>query len=125
MSEHHSIDFSGKQFLDYSGGCVVRKMSVPRLDSLFYRPRTVRIILQKFFVVIGFDHERLYSSQTFHDHFRGVTEIGNETEPARAGIKREPDRIDRVVGHRKSLDSDVANLEFRAGAKNSPIRMSI
>ena len=42
----------------------------------------MRIVLQKFFVVIGLDHERLHLAQSFDDQFGHVTEIGDESEAA-------------------------------------------
>src|SRR5207237_2965911 len=54
-----------------------------------------------------------------------VTEIGDKTESTGTGVKREANRIDGIVRHRKSLDKDVADFEFGAGAKNSPVPMSI
>ena len=93
------------------------------LNPLFHRPRPMRIVLQKFFVVIRFDHERLHRAQSFNDHFCWITEIGNETETARAGVKGEPDRIDCVVRHGKRLHGDVTDRELRARSKNSPLAM--
>jgi len=75
--------------------------------------------------MVGFDYERVDLSKPFHDHLCGVTEVGDKPEAARSGIKREADGIDRVVRHRKSLDQDIANLELGAGAKDSPVPMSI
>ena len=60
MSKHDPIDFSGKQFFDHGGGRVIREMSVPRLDPLFHRPGPMRVALQKFFVVVSLDHERVH-----------------------------------------------------------------
>ena len=80
MSEHDTLDFSGYQLLDHTGGSRVRQVPVPRLDSLFHRPRPMRVVLQKFFVVIGLDHQRLNLSQTFDDHFGHVSEVGNKAE---------------------------------------------
>ena len=57
-------------------------MPVSRLDALFHRPRPVPVVLQKFFVVISLDHERLHRSQTFSDQFGYVTEIGDKPEAA-------------------------------------------
>ena len=57
-------------------------MSVSRLDTLFYRPWSMGVILQKFFVVISLDHERLYGSQAFSDQFGYVTEIRDKSEAA-------------------------------------------
>jgi hypothetical protein len=65
-------------------------MAMPRLDSLFHRPRSMRVVLQKFFIVIGLDHERLHLAQSFDDHLGHVAEIGNEAEAACAGLKDEP-----------------------------------
>ena len=43
----------------------------------------MRIVLQKFFVVIRLDHERVDVAQPLDHHLRRVTEIGNESERAR------------------------------------------
>ena len=39
-------------------------------------------------------------------------------------MKREADRIDRVMRHGESLDRDIANGKFRAGAKETPVAMA-
>jgi hypothetical protein len=95
------------------------------LDALFHRPRPVRIVLQKFFVVVGLDHDRADFAQALDDHPRCIAEVGDEPETARAGVKREADRVDRVMRDQKRLHGDVANREFCAGAKNPPVTMSI
>src|SRR5438093_12570922 len=100
-------------------------MSVPRLDPLFHRPWPVRVALQKFFVVVGLDYERVHLSKPFHDHLGGVAQVGNEPEAARSRIKCEADGIDRVVRHRKTLHQNVTNLELSAGPKDPPVAMSI
>ena len=125
MSEHDTLDVSRKELLDHIGGGGVGKMTVPRLNSLFHRPGTMRIALQKFLVVVSFDYQGMNFAQPFHDHLCGVAEVGDESQAAGAGVKSEPDRIDRVVRYRKSLHDNVADREFAAGAKNPPITMSI
>ena len=97
MAKHHPLDFSRKQLLDYAGGGGIGKMTVPRHDPLFHRPGAMRIVLQKFFVMIRFDHEGMHFAQTFDQHLRRVTKIGDEAEPAIAGVKSITDRLDRVV----------------------------
>ncbi len=59
MSEHDALDFSRQQLFDHAGGGGVGKMAMPRLNPLFHRPRPMRIVLQKFFVVVGFDDQRV------------------------------------------------------------------
>ena len=59
MSEHDALDFSQEQFLDDVRRRYVREVTMTRLDSLFYWPRPMRIILQEFFVMIRFNDERL------------------------------------------------------------------
>src|SRR5438105_9228284 len=98
-------------------------MSMPRLNPLFHWPRPMRIVLQKFFVVVRFDHERLHFAQALHNHFRRVSQIGDETKAARSRIKGKPKRIDRIMWHGKSLYCNVANGKLRAGAENSPVPM--
>ena len=98
---------------------------MPRLDSLFHRPRPMRVVLQKFFVVIGLDYERLYLAQSFDDHLGHVTEIGDEPQAARTGVEGETERINRVVRDRKCLHCDVANRKLGTGRENSPVSMSL
>ncbi len=98
---------------------------MPGLDALFHRPGTVRVVLQKFFIVIGLDHQCLHMAQPFHDHFGNVTEIGNKSEAAGTGGKHEPERIDRVVRHGKRLHCHVADRKLRAGGKEPPIAASL
>ena len=62
MAEHDALDFSRQQFLDHTYCRRIRQVPMPRLDPLFDRPRPMRIILQKLFVMIRFDHERLHSA---------------------------------------------------------------
>ena len=85
----------------------------------------MRIVLQEFFVVIGFDHERLRLAQAFDDHLRRVAKIGDETQHTRAGVKCQPKRIDGVVRYGKCLHRDVADRELGTGRKNSPISVPI
>jgi hypothetical protein len=92
-------------------------MSVPRLDALFHRPWPMGIVLQKFFVVISFDHERLHCSQAFSDQLGYVTEIGDESEAARACVKHEPERIHGVVWYGERLQRDIADRKLSASRK--------
>ena len=57
-------------------------MSVPRLNTLFHRPRPVPVILQKFFIVISLNDERLHFSQPFDDQLGHVTEVGDKPKAA-------------------------------------------
>ena len=97
---------------------------MPRLDPLFHRPRPLRIILQKFFVVVRFDDERVHPAQALDQHLGGATEIGDVTEGPRSGVKSETDWIDRVMRYRESLDRNIADGKFRAGAEEAPIAMT-
>ena len=83
------------------------------MDPLFHRPGPMRIVLQKFFIVVRFDHERVHLAQTLDQHLRGVAEIGDISETARTGVKREADRIDRVMRHGKvwTVISQMENSE--------------
>ena len=124
MSEHSALNFSRQQFLDHACRGRVRQMTMPRLDSLFHRPRAMRVVLQKFFVVIGLDHERLHLAQAFNNQFGHVPKIGDEAEAARSGVKNEPQRIDGVVRHGECLHCNVANGKFGTGLKDPPISTS-
>ena len=55
-------------------------MPVARLNPLFHRPGAVRIVLQKLFVVVGLDHERLHRAQALDREAGGVPEVGHVAE---------------------------------------------
>jgi hypothetical protein len=125
VSQHNPFNFSPKQLFNYNRGRSIRQVTMTRLDPLFYRPRAMRIVLQKFLVVIGLDDERVHFAQSFRQHFRGVTKIGDKSERAGAGMKSEPDGIDRVMRNGKGLHNDVADAELSAGMKDSPVSMFV
>jgi hypothetical protein len=121
MTEHDALEFPGEQLLDHGCRRRIRKVTVPRLDPLLHRPGPMRIILQKFFVVIRLDDERLDLAQPLDHHLRRVTKIGDEPECARAGVKRVPDGIDRIVRDGKSLNGDIADRKVRTSPKQLPV----
>ena len=83
------------------------------------------VILQKFFVVISFHHQRLHLSQSFSDQFRDVTEVGNITEAACARLKHESDWVHGVVRHGERLHRDIADRKLNACRDQSPIPTSL
>ena len=121
MTEHDALQFPAQELFDHRRRGRVRQMAVARLDPLFHRPRPMRIGLQHFFVVVGLDHERVHFPQPLDHHLRRIPEIGDEPERAFPGMKRVPDRIDRVVRDGKRLDVNIANREVGAGLEQPPI----
>ena len=109
VTEDNALEFSGKQLLDHGRRRRIRKMTVTRLDPLFHRPGTMRIILQKFFVMIRLDDKRLDLAQPLDHHLRRITKISNKPECVRTGVKGVSNRIDRIVWDGKSLDGDIAD----------------
>jgi hypothetical protein len=85
----------------------------------------MRIVLQKFFVVISLDHQRLHLSQAFSNQLGHVTEIGDEPEAARAGVKHKAERIHSVVRYGERLHRDIADRKLTASRKQSPIPTSL
>jgi hypothetical protein len=126
VTEHNAFNAArGQQLFDHGGGGGVGKMTVTRLDALFHRPGTVRIVLQHFLVVIRLDHESMHFAQPLGQQLGGVTEIGDETEGTPARVQSESDRLDRVVRHGKSLHNNVADGKFRPGPEEAPVPMLI
>src|SRR5204862_896010 len=123
MPEHDALDFSREQFLDHVRRGRVRQMTMTRLNPLFHRPRPMQIVLQKFFVVVRFDHKRLHFAQALHNHFRRVTEIGDKTEAPRSRVKSKTERIDCVMWNWECLHGYVADGELSASAEDSPVPM--
>jgi hypothetical protein len=63
----------------------------------------------------------MHGAQTFDQHFGRVPEIGDEPKPAPARVESVPNRFDCIVRHRKGLNGNIANGEFRAGAEEPPM----
>ena len=123
MTQDHALDFAREKLFDHRRGRRVRKMAVPRHDPLFHRPWPYLTGLEKFLIMIRLDDERVHFAQSFHEHLRGVPEVGDEAEAAASGVKGKADRLDRVVRYRKGLHRDIADREFRAGSEQPPVAM--
>src|SRR6476646_5510564 len=119
MAEHDTFNFSRQQLLEDAGRGGIGKVAVSRHDPLLHRPGPMRIVLQKFLVMIRFDNERMHLPQVFDQHFCRITKISDETEATIAGMKRVTDWVYRIVRDGKTLHQDIADGELGAGAKNS------
>src|ERR1700752_2972952 len=100
-------------------------MTMPGLNSLFYRPGGMFIVLQKFLVMIRFDDESVNFGQALDQQLGRIAEIGDKPKPVRSGVKNKTNRINCIMGHRKTLNRDIANRKLGASAKNSPIPIPI
>ena len=121
MAEHDTFNFSRQQLLKDAGRGSIGKVAMSRHDPLLHRPGPMRIVLQKLFVVVRLDHERVDLAQPLHHHLRRITKIGNETEATIAGVKSVTDWLYGIVWDGKTLHQDIADGELGAGAKNSPV----
>ena len=83
MPEHDPRDFAGQQLRDHGGRGGIGKMAVPRLNPLFHRPGPMRIVLQKFLVVVRLNDESLHLAQTLNRQAGGMPEVGDITERVR------------------------------------------
>jgi len=87
---------------------VVREMAVAAENALLGGPRATSVVLKHFHVVVGFEHERMGGADAFDDEFRGVAEVGEETNVPGCGAQEEPNRIVRIVRHAESINPDVS-----------------
>ena len=94
MAEHHAHNLSRQQLCNDRRGGRVREMAMTRLDALFYRPGSLRIVLQKFLVVIRLNDERLHLAQPLDCKAGGMTEIGNVAKRGRARQEGLTDPVD-------------------------------
>lgn len=120
MREDDVPELTGDNFTNYGGGIVITQVAVPAHDSLFCRPRTNRVILQQFQVVVGFQNDHVNIANPFDDEFCGVTEVGNEGDGVRGVAESEADRIAGVVRNAEWFDGKVANFKGTAGGKEPP-----
>ena len=70
----------------FSGG-IVGKMAVPAKNALLETPRAADGILQHFYVVIGLQDEDVCAPRALEHELGNVTEVGDETHIAGAGVQ--------------------------------------
>ena len=94
-----------------------------RLDPLFYRPGTMRIVLQEFFIVIGLDNKGLHLPQALNRQTSRVPQVGHIAKRTRSSMKSITHRLDCIVRHGKTLDRYITDREARASPENPPVTM--
>ena len=82
MPEHDALDFSGSNCSITFAAAVFERCPCRDWIRCFTGHGRCVIVLQKFFVVIRLDHERVHLSQPLDHHLGRVTEIGDEPEAA-------------------------------------------
>ena len=95
----------------------VGKMAVPTDDALLDAPRTLRVVLKKFEVVIRLQHKGPRTANPLDDQLRRVSEIGEKTDVATRRAQEKADGITGIVRHAEGIDAHASHLEGRARAE--------
>lgn len=96
-------------------------MAVARHDALLGGPRTFGVVLEKVFVVVGFDDECLRLLDPLARELGCEAEVGQETQHCWAVVEHEADWVHRVVRHAEGLHGDVFDLKIGAGDEDAPV----
>ena len=88
-------------------------------------PRAAEIVLQQFHVVVCFQDQNIGSANPFHHQFRGVPQVGEETNAATIRVQHKTDGIISVMRNRERFDSDVAKLKRCTGVEETKIEAGI
>lgn len=122
VAEIQVPQFSGHNLFGGVGSTIVGKMAVPAQDALFETPRTARVIVQHFHIVIGFEQENIGGADAFYDEFGGVTEVRKKTNVARRSAQQKSNGIGGIVWHGERVHGDIADLEARTGAEHTTFK---
>ena len=122
MTENNMLEWSLKLGEDASGGGV-RKMSVPREDTLFNRPGATEVILQKGFVVVCLDEDRANSAKCVKNQTGCITEVRKHPETRSVAGNSKSDGIHRVVRNRECPNDKASNPKLRSRLEESPVAM--
>ena len=117
--------FRGDDLFDDSGGVVVREVAVPAQDALLDAPGPFGVRLEQFQVMIGFEQQHVRDADAFDDEIRGVAEVSQETDVARAGANQETDRIVGIVRHGEGVHDDIAHFKCCARAENPAVESGV
>lgn len=109
----------GHDLLGHGGGGLIGEVAMTAEDALFHTPGPASVILQEFEVVIGLEHEDPGRPDSLDDKFGGMPEIGEKPDVPGGRVDEKADRVISVVGYRKGVDGDIANLERRAGEEDT------
>jgi hypothetical protein len=80
VAEVKMTQFGGHDFRHTIRRGFVREMTVPAENALLQIPRATHAILQKLYVVIGLEHQRVGRAEAFKDELRDVAKVGGETD---------------------------------------------
>ena len=99
VPQENVVQVGGNQVRKNVGCGVVAEMTMPTHDALLHAPWALQIVLQQLHVMIRFQNKDVGCTDSFHDQFRGVAEIGQETDLATVRPQHEADRIVGIVRH--------------------------
>ena len=77
---------------------------MPAHDALFQCPRTRRVFLKQFQIVIGFQNDGVRAARAFDNELRRVPEIREHRNGLGLVSNREADRILRVMGNAEGFN---------------------
>jgi hypothetical protein len=125
MPEVHVLKVRRNQFRQDIGCRFVAEMPVAAHDPLLDAPRAAEIVLQQFHVVVCFLDQNIGSANPFHHQFRGVPQVGEETNAATIRVQHKTDGIISVMRNRERFDSDVAEFECGTRVEETKIEAGI
>ena len=114
--------FGGHDFFSGIGGGFVGEMSVAAKDALLEAPRSARAILQHFYVVIGFEDERVGRAHAFEHELGRVAEISQEPDVRAVRAEQIANRVLRIVRNGKRFDEDIPNFKTCPGGKQTAVK---
>ena len=101
----------------------VRKMSVPRENTLLDRPGATGIALQKSFVVVCLDENRANSPKCIKNQAGCITEVRKHAETGPVAGNSKSDGIHSVVRNRECANGKASDPKLRSRLEESPVAM--
>ena len=97
VAEVEMAQIGRNDFLNAIGSGFVGEMAVTAEDALLQTPRTMRTILQHFYIVIGFKDERVRGANALEHKLGDVPEVGGKADVAAGRVQDEASRVLRVM----------------------------
>lgn len=108
-------------FRQRGGGGFVAQMAVSAADPLLHGPRTMRVVLQEFQIVVGFEDQRVGLLRPVERKMGCVAEVGEEDHVTVAMVDEETDGIRGVMRDGERFHIEIAHGEALAGFKKAPV----
>ena len=98
---------------------------MPAEDALLEVPRSMRVVFQHVYIVIGFQQQHLGLTHAIGNQPGAMAKVGQETDLYRRRVKRKSHGINGIVRDRKCVHHKISDFKTVAGFEKLKIKSAV